>query len=344
MYTKVVGKDILIFGDLHFSDIHTGKCKDYLSNCMRVLGDISRTVNEVKPCAIVLLGDIVGVSETNIRSRLVLSKFCKVLQEISKICEVFVIRGNHDNGDYPEYQFLSDLGFFKTSELCKTDESKLGYFDYFGSEDASIPEIRFHLMDYGQETMELELSPDDDTSDVVLAHNNFTIQGYTNWYQAKDGFELCGMDNLKGVYMVVAGHIHNPSPQDFTTEMRCGGECSIFYPGCPTRPSADENYESCWIVRFEHENNETNWYADDWQLAPLSEVFYDSDDFVVEVSEADQKELERKQALKEVLDDIMKCRVGSNNLLEQIDNIPNASDSAKSIAKDYLKVALNSEQ
>lgn len=341
MYSKVVGKNVLIFGDLHFSDIHTGKCKDYLSNCMRVLGDMSRMVNEKKPCAVVLLGDIVGVSETNIRSRLVLSKFCQVLQEISKLCEIYVIRGNHDNGYYPEYQFLSDLGFFKTSEMCKVSQDKLGYFDYFGKEDSEVPEIRFHLMDYGQETQELELSPNEDTTDIVLAHNNFTIQGYTNWYADQDGIELCGLNNLKDVYMIVSGHIHNPSPQDVSTEMRCGGSCSLFYPGCPTRPSADQNYESCWVVRFEFEEDGTNWYADEWELAPLSDVFYNSEEFVEEKSEDKVEELERKKALKEVLDEIIKCRIGGNNLMEQIDAIPNASESAKEIAKEYLQNALN---
>lgn len=341
MYSKVVGKNVLIFGDLHFSDIHTGRCKDYLSNCMRVLGDMSRMVNEKKPCAVVLLGDIVGVSETNIRSRLVLSKFCQVLQEISKLCEIYVIRGNHDNGDYPEYQFLSDLGFFKTSEMCKVSQDKLGYFDYFGKEDSEVPEIRFHLMDYGQETQELELSPNEDTTDIVLAHNNFSIQGYTNWYADQDGIELCGLDNLKDVYMIVSGHIHNPSPQDVSTEMRCGGSCSLFYPGCPTRPSADQNYESCWVVRFEFEEDGTNWYADEWSLAPLEDVFYNAEEFVEEKSEDKVEELERKKALKDVLDEIIKCRIGGNNLMEQIDSIPNASESAKEIAKEYLQNALN---
>ena len=341
MYTKVTGKNMLIFADLHFSDIHTGRCKNYLSNCMGVLGDMLRMVRETKPCAVVLLGDIVGVSETNIRSRLVLGKFCQVLQEISKTSEIIVVRGNHDNGDYPEYQFLSDLGFFKTSEMCKVSSDKLGYFDYFASEDATVPELRFHLMDYGQEDGELDLSPDENTTDIVLAHNNFTIQGCTNWYADHDGIELCGMNNLKDVYMLISGHIHNPSPQDYATEMRCGGTCHLFYPGCPTRPSTDQNYESCWVVRFEYEDDGTNWYADEWELAPLSDVFYNSDEFVEEKPQNSEEELERKKALKEVLDDIIKCRVGTNNLIAQIDSIPNASDSAKNIAKSYLQNALN---
>ena len=225
--------------------------------------------------------------------------------------------------------------------MCKVSQDKLGYFDYFGKEDSEVPEIRFHLMDYGQETQELELSPNEDTTDIVLAHNNFTIQGYTNWYADQDGIELCGLNNLKDVYMIVSGHIHNPSPQDVSTEMRCGGSCSLFYPGCPTRPSADQNYESCWVVRFEFEEDGTNWYADEWELAPLSDVFYNSEEFVEEKSEDKVEELERKKALKEVLDEIIKCRIGGNNLMEQIDAIPNASESAKEIAKEYLQNALN---
>lgn len=342
MYSKVVGSNVLIFGDLHFSDVHTGKHKNYLASCMTVLAQMEKIIEERKPSAVVLLGDIVGVREINIRSRVVLGQLCKTLQNIASKCKLYAVRGNHDSGDYPDYQFLSDLGFFETSEMCKTDDTKLGYFDYFAREDDQYPEIRFHLMDFGCEDKELVLSESDQTSDVVLAHNNFVIQGCTTWYNSKDGIELCGMDNLKGVHMVVSGHIHNPSPQNFITDMRCGGACELFYPGCPTRPSVDQDYESCWVVRFECKNGTTDWFADDWELASLEDTFITKETFIEEKTDEEiADEEERKKALKDVLQDIMSCRLGSNDLESQIRSIPNATEASKEIAVTYLNNALN---
>ena len=56
----VDGGNILIFGDLHLSDVFTGKHKNYLSNCFDVMEQLDKFVEDEKPSAIVLLGDIVG--------------------------------------------------------------------------------------------------------------------------------------------------------------------------------------------------------------------------------------------------------------------------------------------
>ena len=107
--------EILIVGDLHFSDVFTGKHKNYLKNCCGVLGDISAKVKEVQPSALVLLGDIIGWNETNIKNREVLSVFCKELKSWNEICPVIVVKGNHDIKGYPDFLFLEDIGLIKTS-------------------------------------------------------------------------------------------------------------------------------------------------------------------------------------------------------------------------------------
>ena len=40
----------------------------------------------------------------------------------------------------------------------------------------------------------------------------------------------------------------------------------------------------------------------------------------------------------------MKYRISSNNLLESISNIPNATNEAKELASKYLQFALNTKQ
>lgn len=338
MYQRVVGSDILIIGDLHISDkAVVGRHKNYLKNCFDCLADILEKVHERKPSAVVFLGDLVGTSERNIKSREVLAMFCKFFKDISKYSKVYCVRGNHDSGDYPEFQFLSELGLFETAT------SSDGYFDYYGYEGQIEPEIRFHLVDYGNERKPLSLAGGS-TTDIVLAHNNFTIQGVTNWYQSKDGIELSSLDNFAGVYMVISGHIHNPSPDIVATEMVAGGQCCLFYTGCPTRPA--EQYPSCWIVRFGYNADSqcTDYDALELPLSPVSETFYTEDTFIEDMTEEQIAEVERTMALKEVLDEIITCRITSGDLISQVNNIPNASQDAKNMACHYLQLALNNRR
>ena len=337
---KVVGNNILIIGDLHISDVFEGKHKNYLKNCFDVLGEIEEKVGEVNPSAIVLLGDIVGWSESNIRSREVLSQLCKWFMRVGVGRKIFCVRGNHDTKGYPEFQFLSDLKLFETATTCG------GYFDYYGDESQEKPEVRFHLVDYGKEKEELQLA-EDGVSNIVLGHNNYTIKGYTNWYQEHSGIELSGLHNFKGVDMVVSGHIHNPSPALYSTELDVGGNCALFYVGSPTRPIKDRNiYDSCWYLSFKYDRgtNSTIFDAVPFELKPVNEIFYAEEEFLVENQEEIEAEEIRTEALKEVLTEIMKYRISSNNLLESISNIPNATNEAKELASKYLQFALNTKQ
>lgn len=338
MYSKVYGEGgVLLVGDTHYSDVFTGKHKNYLENSCWVLARIREKVEELKPAALVILGDIVGVYDRNVRNREVLSLLCKFFKDVSKICKVYCIRGNHDFGDYPDYQFLADLGMFETAV------STGGYFDYFAHEGDTDAEVRFHLMDYGTEGKELDLAPQG-VSNVVLAHNNFTIQGVTTWYSDKDGIELGLMSNMTGVDMVVSGHIHNPSPEIVATNMVGGGTCALFYTGSPARPVKERGlYESCWFVQFKYDNasKSTMYDALAFPLRPLNEVFYDNEELIEEKTDEELEELKRTAELKEVLDDILKCRMTSGDLLGQVNSIPNASEGAKRVACNYLQMALD---
>lgn len=337
MYKKVFGKPVLVFGDLHISDRVTGKHKNYLENCFTVLNDIRDIIRKEQPSAVVFLGDLVGTVERNLKNREVLATFCKFFKEIEQNSTVFVVRGNHDYGDYTDYQFLEDLGMMNTS--ANSD----GFFDYFATESSVEPEIRFHLVDYSSETRELDILTGS-TSNVVLAHNNFTIQGITNWYQEHDGIELSRLTNFHGVDMVVTGHIHNPSPEIVATDMVSGGSCALFYPGCPTRPSRDKNlYTSCWYAFFRYNptTQQTDYDAKLFPLRSIDDVFFTDDTFVDEMSDEDIENMNRNANLKATLDDIIKCRILTGDVIQQVKLIPDASEAAVTLACTYLQNALD---
>lgn len=337
MFNKIVGNMIMIVGDLHFSDVYTGKHKDYLSNCFWCLGQITKKLKEKKPAALVLEGDIIGLTETNVRDRQILSKFCQILREWNSVCPVYSVRGNHDLKGYPDFQFLSEFGLIITSAMCD------GYFDYYGNDQQTVPEVRFHLVDYKDEDKSLNLETNG-ASNIVLGHNNFTINGITTWYNEHDGIELGLMQNFTGVDMVISGHIHNPSPEIYSTQMPDGNSCMLFYPGCPTRPTKDNNmYESCWyvFVKYDESSQQTDIDTEEFKLKPSEEIFYKSEDFVDEKSEEEINEELRKEALHDILGDMLKYRMNTGDPIEQIDRIPNATEEAKKVAKDYLMLAFN---
>lgn len=339
---KVCGKSVLVFADIHFSDVFKGRHINYLKECFGVLGKIEKQVVEEQPCAVMLLGDLVGVNEGNIHNREVLSMFCKWLKRINEVCPVYLVRGNHDfKGSFPEFQFLSELGLFHTSTECG------GYVDFYGEEGQEEPEVRFHLVDYGTENRMLDIHTGSSVTNIVLAHNNFTIQGLTNWYQEHDGIELAMQQNFANVYMVISGHIHNPSPEIIQTDMVSGDTCCLFYPGCPTRPSYEKNmYKSVWSVRFKYDSvaKVTNYDALEFELPPIEETFELDDNYVEDKTEEEIAEIARTEALKDVLEDIIKCRMTSGDLVSQVMVIPNASDEAKKVAADYLQMAIDAKK
>lgn len=332
---RVVGNSVMIIGDLHFSDVFTGKHKAYLDNCFWCLAQITKKLEEKKPSALVLGGDIIGWTETNIKNRQVFAMFCKILRDWNKICPVYSVRGNHDMKGYPDFQFLSEFGLIITSDLCG------GYFDYYAYEEQEVPEVRFHIVDYKSEDRVLDLRTDG-CSNIVLGHNNFTINGVTTWYNNHDGIELGMMQNFSGVDMVISGHIHNPSPEIYAAQMPSGDSCMLFYTGSPTRIIRDNNmYESCWYVFIEYNGESTDINTEEFKLKPSSEIFYQKDSFVEDKSKEELDEELRQEALKDVLGDLLKYRMNTGSPIEQVQRIPNASEEAKQIASDYLQIAFN---
>lgn len=334
----VVGNKVLIVGDLHISDVYKGRHRSYMTTCFKVLDGIAKQVEASNAKTLVLTGDIVGVSERNIKNREVFSVICKWFKTFKDSgVRVIAVRGNHDFGDYPDFQFLVDLGLIETSQTIG------GYFDYYGFEGQVVPEVRFHLIDYGMENRQLDIL-EGETTNIALTHNNFTIQGITNWYQMHDGIELANQGNFAGVYMVINGHIHAPSPEIAFTDAVWGQQIGLFVLGCPTRP-AFEKYTSCWYMEFAYsaEEKSTSFNAITFELSSLEDEYNLDEEYLEDKAETEDAlaEKQRMQDLQEMFADIMQCRIASGDLTEQIKKIPNASDVAKDTAIKYLQKAMS---
>ena len=330
----IIGREVMVVGDLHISDRYRGRHISFLQDCFEVLGDLTREINLRKPAALVLAGDLIGWNETNISDREVFAKVCKIFREWSDVCPIFAVRGNHDMRGYPDFQFLADFGLINTSQSCG------GYFDFYGYEGQEVPEVRFHLVDYGDESRHIDIL--EGTSNIAVVHNNFTIDGLTTWYADHDGLELGLQQNFVGIDFVLAGHIHNPSPEFYAVTMPDGNPCTLFYMGNPTRVIKDKNpYDTCWFVYVQFDGEGTEIIPEMYHLKPVEECFYPDEEFIEESTPEQLAEEVRKESLKNVLDDLLKYRLNSGDPFSQVMKIPNATDAAKQMAIDYLQAAFN---
>ena len=323
-YTVNGGK-ILVFGDLHLSSTYEGSHKNYILDCYTTMELIVKYVKKEKPSAVFLLGDLIGVNERNIRDRQFLMRvimFFGTLYNLTK-GNVYAVKGNHDIGDFSDYDMLVGLGYIKNPK----------YVDYNGSNGL---EIRFHFVNYGDEKKKLELVQDN-ASNIVLGHADYYIDGVTTWYPSKGYVELKKLKNFCGVELVFSGHIHVPSEEMLYTTLSDGEAVGLFYLGSPSRTA--ERYDDCWYVSFEYseENSSTSYDAKLMGLPKADEVFYPKEDF--ELSEEEEEQDKQNKALEVIVNEVMSSRIASGDIFKQIDIIP-ANEEVKELAKKYLRLAM----
>ena len=333
--SKILGGNVLVFGDLHISSSFSGQHKNYQFECYKNMDNITDIVIENNASAVIFLGDLVGVNEKNIRDRQFLMRTQNFLRNLNKITKgnVYSVKGNHDMGDFTDFDFFEGLGYIKNPE----------YIDYYGVKPGSDKpdglEIRFHLVNYGDEKKALHITKDSDfASDVVLGHSDYYIEGVTNWYSAGNGVELSELDNLKGVSLVFSGHIHTPSDEMLFTNLKNGENIGLFYTGSPSR--VVERYDDCWYLKFAYSKSDEGDWSTSYDslfmgLNTADEVFFPKEDFIEEVEER----INDSEKLTEIVSEIMESRIMSGDLNSQIDRTPGVKDEVKVIAKDYLEKA-----
>lgn len=336
-YFKIGSKiqKVAIFGDLHLDDNHKGRHKNYLAVCFWHMREIEEFILSEKPDAIVFLGDMFGVRSRIIKNRAVLLEICKWFERLNTLCNnnIYVVKGNHDFGQNPEFDFLHGLGYFKIAQDQR-------YLDI--TNDEGVTTVRFHLVNYGQEKEPIDFCHEDDVSNVVLFHNDVQIPGKTTWYKTdeKKAFDLSQMTNWEGCDMAIGGHIHNPSPYFCETEIN-GKTIHLFYVGNATRPTWEKNiYEFCWNMVFSYnsEDGEVDYDAVRVGLLPVDEVFY-TDTYIEDLTDEEINENLRKEDLHSIVKDLIEYRIADGDPIRLLETLPNTKPRAVEIAKDYVEKA-----
>lgn len=334
---KVCGGKILLFGDLHLSSSYEGQHISYISDCYANMERIRNICDSDKPSAVVFLGDLIGVNERSIRDRQFFMRVLQFFEYLNSLCDgnVFSVKGNHDAGDFTDFDFLLGMGLIKNPK----------YIDYY-TPDGKYHEVRFHIVNYGHERDVLSLvDMNEGVSNVVLGHADYYIDGVTNWYSARNGVELCMLDNFCGVELVVSGHIHIPSEQILYTALKDGSSVGLFYTGSPSRTA--ERFDDCWYVCFECTPGDNGtWYTDCnpslMGIQNAEEVFYPKEDFELEEEEASEAEIQSEK-LTNLVKEIIESRIMSGDIVNQIMINPAADDKTKKLAVEYYQMAERGE-
>lgn len=327
----ITGGTILVFGDLHLSSEYKGTHKVYLAECLHNMTRIKDIVEEKKPSAIFFLGDIIGVKERNIRDRRFFREVLSFFMYLNSICPVFSVKGNHDFGDYSDFDLLIGLQFIKNPRFVD-----------FRDEKGNL-HVRFHFVNYGYEKKPLKFPEEEGASNVVLCHSDIQIPGVTNWYKTNNGYVLSSMENWKGVDYVFAGHIHTPS-LEFNYTVMDGNSVGLFYVGSPSRVA--ERFDECWYLQFSHSSEgdtvdgNVQFSAELFGLQKASEVFVEEETIISDDDVRTYEEL-RQESLVNIVKEVMEGRMATGDIFNQIQRLPGASQRAKEIASNYLHRAMD---
>lgn len=330
---RVNGGKILLFGDLHLSSSFSGKHKNYLYECYETMEKIQNIVSEEKPHAVFFAGDLIGVNERNLKDRQFLMRVVLFFSSLYNITKgnVYAVRGNHDIGDFSDFDFLVGLGYIKTPQ----------YVDYFVNGNK---ELRFHFVNYGEENMPLH-TEDTEFDHVVIGHADYYIEGETNWYggSKSDRLEVKSLRNFNNVSFIFSGHIHLPSKDVIFSNLPNGEQVGVFYMGSVTRVA--EEYDACWYItfRYDEELESSTYDANLIPLTPYKDIYFDNKELInsEEDEESEEEQEKRTEALKEIIGEIFSSKLATGDLFSQIDRLPAAREHCKELAKSYLRLAID---
>lgn len=251
-------RKVLVISDLHLSDKESERHINYLQHCIDFCESISQLIIKEKPDAVILLGDIVGRHrEKNFETREGLSLFTRIFMTWSHLVNgmLFSVWGNHDvSGSITDADYFTQIGV-----INRFDELDFGDFV-------------IHCLDYGENKREINV----DTSkyNVALGHDEYIIEGHTDWFfVSKKAVSLRSLTNLKGVDLLLSGHIHKPSKKVNKTTID-NEEIELFYLGCALEPSFDETMpDTTYNVIIESNEGVVKYRKLPIQLKPKDEVF-----------------------------------------------------------------------
>lgn len=324
---RIKGKT-LGFGDLHFSSSYVGTHVNYLEECISNMRNILSIVEKENPDNIVFFGDIIGVKERVIQNRQFLSCVVSFFKELYNKANgnVYSVMGNHDFGDYTDWDFLLDTGYIKNPL----------YLDYMYKNKIVS---RIHFVNYGDESVKLSVNKN--SHNIVFGHADYYVEGQSSYMRTANSLDVKHLKAFRGIEYIFSGHIHTPSVKPLSAVLPDGTGTGVFYLGSPSRVT--ERIESCWYlsITVDEEDLDLSFEPKIISLSPVSEVFTEESTKKRENSSNEEPETEmehKSKVLSEMIDDILSTTRAIGNLDKQLDLLP-ATDSVRELARKYIHLA-----
>ena len=344
----------LVIADLHISDVYNGQHKDYLANCKDCLNMITDEIKSKNITHLLLLGDLVGQNEKNLKNRSTLLYLMQLLNDWNSLTKsnyikeleselnsgkitredyaiklgevgignVYSVKGNHDMGNkLTDFELLEGIGLIKVPDML------------------DIGSVRYHFVHYGEEYRHLNI--DEDKYNIALVHNNIMIDGITTWYRGGKGIEMSTLENMYGVALIIAGHIHDPSLRMVTGNIK-DSEVALFYPGNITRPRYEKGlWETAFGVYFEIKDDDMNLSQVVFNLKPVEELFNKTfeDVLIDDIVETPVLDVEELSAILNELQTY--SFIGNVDYKSQLVRLAGLDKEASDLAIRYIEEAEN---
>ena len=313
---------ILIIGDLHITDSYVATHNDYWQECVDFIVRITREIQDKDITHLVFTGDLVGLREKNFKQRDSLMFFMMALKKWNELTKgnVYSVIGNHDvGGKTTDFDLFENIGLIKTTRTLGCN-----YLD--------VDRLRIHLINYGEENEAIILGGNDN---IAVTHADIQVTGKTTWwYPSAVRFELDSMLNWKGIEMIIAGHIHNPSIKMVSTDID-GKNCDLFYLGCPMRPRKGDNWGNVFgaICTTSEANTDISIVSYD---LPENVFVQTTDD--IDQEEVESMEVTRVEELAAILNTLSQYKLNSDDDIEgQIKRFSGVDTEAMNLALEYYE-------
>lgn len=223
---------------MHLSDLHIGKrVNEYsmMDDQIYILAQIVRLLDEEKPDAVLIAGDIYDKSIPGADAVMLFDRFLTQVSE--RKVPVFLISGNHDSQERLAFGrdilsgsdiYISEVYRGKIQKITKEDEYGPIHFyliPYLKPAVVKHYRSKEEITDY-QSAMEAvvgSLDVDYDDRNVFLVHQFLTGAVRSESEEVSVG----GLDDIsaeifEGIDYVALGHIHKPQPVSRETIRYCG--------------------------------------------------------------------------------------------------------------------------
>lgn len=292
---NVIAK-VLIGADDHLSSKNYGGHRDYATESLYYFQLKTKVMEEEGITHYVGLGDFSTGRFNTLEYRLAVEKELKKQLELTS-GRRWEIKGNHDKATYgmTEYEYYLKSGLFRPAENIR------------------IGSVNISMVNYGTETDKGKdsglcgniIKPDQDSMNVVLAHNYFIN---ASMYMMNYGkcIELSKMHDWFGVDYIISGHIHDPYLLKGTIDSLDGGhthEVLLQYPGCMARPSYQKSKlatQCQLIVLTIYDDGNMEYRTIDVDLWPVEKSFnlekYEQEAEVKEAKHVDVSDIAEKLA------------------------------------------------